>query len=639
MRQVRQRMRGDSRRSRLDRRHRRWAAVVVLAAAAISLGPAAGSASASQAVLATIPLSQSGGRVAVDSTLNRVYVTNQVAGTATIIDGASNAVLGTFPSIPGGLGLAVNSQTGRIYVSDYGHLPAHVGVFDSAGVLLANVDTDPSFDLVVNEVTNKVYAGVISAFGGGRVSVIDGTTNAFSTLNVPGPSDAIAVNESTNILYTAYALCCGHDVRNGIRAFDAATGTLVASRLSESDFYFIAVDETHNKLYASRTCCSTDIGLHVLDGSTLTEITSLPFGGAADGRYPGMMAVDSQRNRLYVAQPFNTAAAGDLTVVDTTADTVVDTVHVGGVGSAIAVNETTGLVYVLDTGGTLHVVGESTGPVDVDADGIDDSIDTGTGTFQDGGTTAGTVGAVPAGYTVTVTDLPDPDGVRMTVSGTGTQKVTFTLTNPASGAPCGTLKLGPGSDVEATCGSITVHVVSGSAEIPLSDDTSLIVDNGETATVVISTTGTFVVQSVTGGDGKVTLVAGGVSTPVGGSSSPINLWDFVGFDQPVDNSGVYNVAKPGSNIPLKWRLLSETGAPITNLASASVSVTAIGCQGGAASDQIEEVAPSASGLQNQGNGNYQLNWKTDKNWTGCKQLRLSLQGEGPIVHTALFTFK
>jgi alpha-tubulin suppressor-like RCC1 family protein len=280
------------------------------------------------------------------------------------------------------------------------------------------------------------------------------------------------------------------------------------------------------------------------------------------------------------------------------------------------------------------------GPVDGDGDGIDDAIDTGNGTFQDGGTTSGSIGPIPAGYTVTVTDLPDPDGIRFVVSGTGTQKVTFTLTNPVSGAPCGTLKLGPGSDIEATCGSITVHVVAGSAEIALSDDTSLIVDTGETARVVISTAGTFVVQSVTGGDGKVSLTtSGGGSTPVGASSNPVNLWDFVGFSQPVDNGGVYNVAKAGSNIPLKWRLLSESGAPITNLASASVSVSAIGCQGGGPSDQVEEVAPSASGLQNLGNGYYQLNWKTDKSWTGCKQMRLSLAGEGPITHNALFTFK
>ena len=59
---------------------------------------------------------------------------------------------------------------------------------------------------------------------------------------------------------------------------------------------------------------------------------------------------------------------------------------------------------------------ECEGVVDADADGIDDAIDSGSGTFQDGGTTAGTIGTIPAGYTVAVMDLPDPDGVHVTVT-------------------------------------------------------------------------------------------------------------------------------------------------------------------------------------------------------------------------------
>ena len=219
--------------------------------------------------------------------------------------------------------------------------------------------------------------------------------------------------------------------------------------------------------------------------------------------------------------------------------------------------------------------------------------------------------------------------MQVVVGGTGTGPVNITFTNPSSAVPCGSVDLVPGSDVEVTCGSITVHVIAGSATIPLSNDTSVSVDAGETATISISTSGSFVVSAVSGGDGKVTLTSDGVAMQIGPSATPINLWDFVGFETPVDNDGVYNIAKGGSNIPLKWRLLNESGAPVTTLASASVSVAAIACDGGAPSDPIEQLASSPSGLQNLGNGYYQLNWKTDKSWTGCKQLRLSLQGESP----------
>ena len=49
---------------------------------------------------------------------------------------------------------------------------------------------------------------------------------------------------------------------------------------------------------------------------------------------------------------------------------------------------------------------------------------------------------------------PAPDGVRITVAGTGTSKATFSV--------CGmTLKLAPGSEVVVTCGSLTVSVIAG----------------------------------------------------------------------------------------------------------------------------------------------------------------------------------
>lgn len=306
----------------------------------------------------------------------------------------------------------------------------------------------------------------------------------------------------------------------------------------------------------------------------------------------------------------------------------------------VALYEPDRLLYIVTPGEGIRRVAECEGVVDADADGIDDAIDSGSGTFQDGGTTAGTIGTIPAGYTVAVMDLPDPDGVHITVSGSGTEKVTIALTNPISGAPCGTIRLLPGSDVELVCGSITARVAVGSqpVEIVLSDDTSLFVGSGEQATISISTDGSFVVTAVSGGDGKVTLVSNGISNAIDATTPTIRLYDFVGFSQPVDNAGVFNVVNAGSNVPLKWRLLSEAGVPITNLTSATVSAAQISCQVGSASDAIEEVTASASALQNLGNGYYQLNWKTDKKWTGCWLMRLSLAGEGPITHDALFSF-
>ena len=114
-------------------------------------------------------------------------------------------------------------------------------------------------------------------------------------------------------------------------------------------------------------------------------------------------------------------------------------------------------------------------------------------------------------------------------------------------------------------------------------------------------------------------------------------YGFTGFQAPVDN-GVVNVAKAGTAIPLKWRLTDHAGNPVLDLASVRITSAGHTCDGGATEDAIEEVAAGASGLQNLGDGDYQLNWKSPKTYAGtCRTLQLDL-GEG-LLRTAELRFK
>jgi hypothetical protein len=114
---------------------------------------------------------------------------------------------------------------------------------------------------------------------------------------------------------------------------------------------------------------------------------------------------------------------------------------------------------------------------------------------------------------------------------------------------------------------------------------------------------------------------------------------FAGFAAPVDNGGVWNVAKAGQAIPLRWRLTDATGAPVTTLAAVSVRTAGVACALGGVADQVEDdAAAGGSGLQNLGDGHYQLNWKTPTALArSCQTLRLDL-GEGSGPRTALFQF-
>jgi hypothetical protein len=120
---------------------------------------------------------------------------------------------------------------------------------------------------------------------------------------------------------------------------------------------------------------------------------------------------------------------------------------------------------------------------------------------------------------------------------------------------------------------------------------------------------------------------------------------FRGFGIPVD-MGALNVAKAGRAIPLKWQVFDESVAPVTDLDPANVKVSSvvIGCgASGGGTDAIEEYAEGQSGLQNLGEGMYQLNWSTSKSYAGtCRRLRLDLGERNPdgstFYRTADFQF-
>lgn len=124
---------------------------------------------------------------------------------------------------------------------------------------------------------------------------------------------------------------------------------------------------------------------------------------------------------------------------------------------------------------------------------------------------------------------------------------------------------------------------------------------------------------------------------VSASATYTVAYQFGAFTGPIAGNGVLNVAKAGQTIPLKWRLVDGNGLPVTTVTTATVTVASLSCALGASTDAVEEYTSGASGLQNLGDGYYQYNWKTPKDYAGsCKTMQLDL-GEG-FLHSALFQF-
>jgi hypothetical protein len=275
---------------------------------------------------------------------------------------------------------------------------------------------------------------------------------------------------------------------------------------------------------------------------------------------------------------------------------------------------------------------------DLDGDGVQDNVDAdgGAGTSPPGAFDdhAGTTGQLTNanGLAVTISDAPSPNGVRAVV-GSGVGQASFLV--------CGRLvQIAAGGDGLLTCGSVIVTMTVGSAQVVLGGGLAVVsVPAGVSVEVGTSLDGSFTVDVLAGSTGSATVTVDGISTTVGVDDpvATVRAWHFVGFSQPVDNGGVANTVKAGAVIPLRWRSLDALTNPVTTLASATIKVAALTCGSTVTQDQIEETSPGGSGLQNLGNGYYQLNWKTPTTYArSCKTLKLDI-GDG-VTHDAIVWF-
>jgi len=111
---------------------------------------------------------------------------------------------------------------------------------------------------------------------------------------------------------------------------------------------------------------------------------------------------------------------------------------------------------------------------------------------------------------------------------------------------------------------------------------------------------------------------------------------FEGFYSPVDNEAT-NDAKAGQAIPFKWRLTDANGEPISDPASfVGLYSYPISCDvlTGSPADAVEEYAAGDSGLQYNGEGYWQFNWKTPKTYAStCRAAYLEFNSTltSPVV--------
>jgi hypothetical protein len=139
---------------------------------------------------------------------------------------------------------------------------------------------------------------------------------------------------------------------------------------------------------------------------------------------------------------------------------------------------------------------------------------------------------------------------------------------------------------------------------------------------------------------KTASVPAGTATDNAGNASLATscqysvIYPFTGFFSPVDMNGVYNKAKAGSAIPVKFSLSGYQGMSIL----AGNPTFAVGTCTAGTTDSIEETvtAGSSSLSYDAARDQYVYVWKTQKTWAGkCGTLTVTIN-DG-TSHTALFS--
>ena len=310
--------------------------------------------------------------IQVNSVTNKIYVANygktclianscNNAGSITVLDGPTNSAVEVDlpqPNLPHPSGLAVDSTRNKIYVTN--HLSSDVAVIDGITNAVSTIPTAAlPYDIAANFATNKFYVTSFDAIAmstGATVTMIDGATNATLPIIDAGAAGSIgiAVNSVTNRIYVANL---GNVGKNGtnvgsitvIEGVTNSTTDIVAPNAYGP--HAVVVNPLSNKVYVANTnnlARTGNGGVTVIDGETNAVVTvSDPNAQTSCNQFStGILAVDSTRNLIYIAN----CGGSTVSIIDGATNAVASVTDSTAVDPvAIAINPGTNMIYVANS--------------------------------------------------------------------------------------------------------------------------------------------------------------------------------------------------------------------------------------------------------------------------------------------------
>ncbi|MCX9026096.1 MAG: PGF-pre-PGF domain-containing protein [Candidatus Methanoperedens sp.] len=276
------------------------------------------------------------------------YITNGGSSNVSVIDTATNTVVASVPvgSLPGGV--AVNPAGTLVYVANRGS--GTVSVIDTATntvTATVNLGGTPS-RVAVNPAGTRVY---VTNSGTNNVSVIDTTTNnviaSVPAGNAPG---GMAINPAGTLVYVV-----NYDSnldRYNLSVIDTATNTVTATVIVGWGSLEVAVNPAGTRVYVTASGTNP---VSVIDTATNTVTATVNIGVSSSG-----VAVNPAGTRVYVAN----SGTNRVSVIDTATNTITANVTVGGQPEGVAVNPAGTRVYVANyDSNTVSVINTTTNAV------------------------------------------------------------------------------------------------------------------------------------------------------------------------------------------------------------------------------------------------------------------------------------
>ena len=280
--------------------------------------------------------------IAVNPLTNLLYVTtfdiNTFSSNATVwvIDGNTNEVIqnisvGCDPSI------AVDSGINKIYITNYCNNTVSV-IDGNTNEVIQNISvgTNPYSIAVYSGSTNtfnksqKIY---VTNSGYNTVSVIDGNTNEVENYTIGDHPTSIAVDSHSGRIYIANSY--------NISIIDERSGSIGTKAIDiEAGCTNLVVNENKGLLYKG-----SDNTILVIDQMTNKIISKIDVPLSTSVCSNGI-AINPETDKLYVTD----SESNTVSVIDGNTNEVISKISVGNAPTDIAVNPATNKIYVTNSG-------------------------------------------------------------------------------------------------------------------------------------------------------------------------------------------------------------------------------------------------------------------------------------------------